>query len=244
MYRFREVKLLGRSHRAPVGSAPGGRTASQDQLWISRQGPRFSPDTMAREKNEGLADTMVWYREENEGLADTMVWYREENQRKTRALREIHNRLILRRGATAGRGADGSTMGPARRYRVVHAPRVAVRSSPSTSGAIVGCRPFGQEFPVFEEAGGWVRVVQGVAAWSKCSLGGAPARLLRLLGHAWRRWAARHSQEEEGHWALHHRPGCSSVPPPKPPISRPLSTQASATRGCSWMAASSVSACY
>jgi hypothetical protein len=106
--------------------------------------------------------------------------------------------VILRRGATAGRGADGSTMGPARRYRVVHAPRVAVRSSPSTSGAIVGCRPFGQEFPVFEEAGGWVRVVQGVAAWSKCSLGGAPARLLRLLGHAWRRWAARHSQEEDG----------------------------------------------
>ena len=58
-------------------------------------------------------------------------------------------------------------MGPARRYRVVHAPRVAVRSSPSTSGAIVGSRPFGEEFPVVEEAGGWVRVVHGVAAWLK-----------------------------------------------------------------------------
>ena len=50
---------------------------------------------------------------------------------------------------------------PARRFRVVHAPRVAVRSSPSTSGTIVGSRPFGEEFPVLEEAGGWVKVVHG-----------------------------------------------------------------------------------
>ena len=44
---------------------------------------------------------------------------------------------------------------------MVHAPRVAVRSSPSTSGAIVGSRPVGEEFPVVEEAGGWVKVVHG-----------------------------------------------------------------------------------
>ena len=44
---------------------------------------------------------------------------------------------------------------------MVHAPRVAVRSSPSTSGAIVGSRLVGEEFPVVEEAGGWVKVVHG-----------------------------------------------------------------------------------
>ena len=44
---------------------------------------------------------------------------------------------------------------------MVHAPRVAVRSSPSTSGAIVGSRPVGEEFPVVEEAGGWVKVLHG-----------------------------------------------------------------------------------
>ena len=34
------------------------------------------------------------------------------------------------------------------------------------------------------------------AAWSKCSLGPARARLRASSGHAWRLWAARHSRRE------------------------------------------------
>ena len=50
-------------------------------------------------------------------------------------------------------------MGHSRKYRVVHAPRVAVRSSPN--GAIVGSKPAGEEFLVVEEAGGWVKLTHG-----------------------------------------------------------------------------------
>ena len=61
------------------------------------------------------------------------------------------------------------------------------------------------------------------AAWSKCSLGPARARPCASSGHAWRLWAARHSQNKRfGLWAPSHCLRCSSQPPPKSPISPPL----------------------
>jgi len=46
-------------------------------------------------------------------------------------------------------------------------------------------------------------------------------------GRAWRLWAASGSQgKRPRHWALRHRLGCSSQPPPKPLISPPLTIQA------------------
>ena len=69
------------------------------------------------------------------------------------------------------------------------------------------------------------------AAWSKCSLGPARARLrASSAGHAWRLWAARHSHYKRvGVWAPSHCLRCLSQPPPTSPISAPLTMQAPRT---------------
>ena len=72
---------------------------------------------------------------------------------------------------------------------------------------------------------GGARIQEGVAAGSDAHLSGARARLLCLLGT--RVAALGDSMSgESGHWAPCHRLGCSSEPPPKPPISRPSTLQA------------------
>ena len=62
-----------------------------------------------------------------------------------------------------------------------------------------------------------------LAAWSKSPLGRAPARPLRLLSA---RLAALGGAAlpvgEPNHWASSHRLGCSSEPPPQPPIPPPF----------------------
>ena len=51
-------------------------------------------------------------------------------------------------------------------------------------------------------------------------------RLLCLLRACWRLWAARHSRwERPAHWAPSHGLGCSSEPPPKPPMPPPFALQ-------------------
>ena len=65
---------------------------------------------------------------------------------------------------------------------------------------------------------------QGGAAWSKAvpQLGACASS-----GRACWLWLARHPpRESPGHWAPRHRPGCSSSPPPRPPIPPPLTVQA------------------
>ena len=75
-------------------------------------------------------------------------------------------------------------------------------------------------------------------AWSKCPPGSAPARLLCLLRARLAALAGSAlPRERPAHWAPSHCLGCSSWPPPKPPISPPLTIQAKRARalwpGCS-----------
>ena len=60
----------------------------------------------------------------------------------------------------------------------------------------------------------------------QCPGSGSGSGSCASSGRAWRLWAARHSQRERpAHWAPSHGLGCSSEPPPKPPMSPPLALQ-------------------